>query len=288
MKITPRTRLLLGVLALQAALLATLESGKLLRRAHEADLTSGRQASATRAQKPPATLSAAPVRRDTFTVLKKLSFESQESLKIWEEKIFKNKTLYNVMQHAGQNFLKSSSEDAASGLYTRINVKVTPDLFLSWRWRAVDFPEKKQPGQLSNRRQDDFAARIYVIFPGPSFFKTNVIEYIWDESIAAGTAASSPFSGRVKLFVLRTGKPSAAEDGWHLEERNIYKDYVDLFGQAPKRPIGALAIMSDSDNTGTRSGSDFADIILKTRPPVAGERGTPPEDTQKNKKKDFS
>jgi hypothetical protein len=171
-----------------------------------------------------------------------------------------------VLTENEQGFLKSTSEDASSGLYVKINYEVTPDLYLSWRWRAITFPQKKNPEKLSNRGEDDFAARIYVIFPGSTFFNSNVIEYIWDERLPVGMAASSPFSDRVKLFVIRSGAPpEGAGPEWQVEERNIYQDYVQLYGKPPNRPIGAVALMSDSDNTSTRSESDFGDIVFKLK-----------------------
>ncbi len=117
--------------------------------------------------------------------------------------------------------------------------------------------------KLANRSEDDFAARVYVIFPGSTFFNTDVIEYIWDESIAEGTVGSSPYSDRVKLFVIRSGRPTEENGGWQIEKRSPYEDYVKLFGKKPKRAIGAVALMSDSDNTGTQSEANFGAIVFK-------------------------
>ena len=49
---------------------------------------------------------------------------------------------------------------------------------------------------------------------------------LWDEHIEAGTSASSPFSGLVKLFVIRSGPSPGENGGWMAEERNIYQDYI--------------------------------------------------------------
>ncbi len=202
----------------------------------------------------------------SFKLLGKFSFENPAALKNWEEKVFKGKTAYQVLSENDQGFLKSSSHNASSGLFVKINYAVTPALHLSWRWRAITFPQKKDPEKLANRGEDDFAARIYVIFPGSTFFNSNVIEYIWDERLPVGSVASSPFSDRVKLFVIRSGKPpEGEEEQWRVEERNVYQDYLKLFGKEPKRPLGAVALMSDSDNTGTHSESDFGDIVFKLK-----------------------
>ena len=202
-------------------------------------------------------------------ILQKFSFENQASLKSWEEKIFKGRTHYQVLHENNESFLNTSSQNASSGLYTRISTEVSPDLFLSWKWRAISFPQKKEPQQLSNRKEDDFAARVYVIFPASNFFKSDVIEYVWDKNLPSGTVASSPFSERVKLFVIQSGLPSQENSGWREEERNIYEDYRRLFGKEAARAAGVIALMSDSDNTGTESEADFGTILLKTRYKIA-------------------
>lgn len=202
---------------------------------------------------------------DHFKILVQCPFEDLSSLKKWEEKIFKGGTEYKVFQEKGSGFLKSKSVDSCSGLYIRAVTPVTPDLYVSWKWRVMVFPKKKTPDNLSNKSEDDFAARIYVIFPGANFFKSDVIEYIWDERVPIGTTASSPYSERVKLFVLKSGPFSAAPSGWIQEERNVYEDYQKLYGRAPEKPVGAIALMSDSDNTGTSAEADFADLCLKIK-----------------------
>lgn len=208
-------------------------------------------------------ISAAPSSKHFFTTIKDCSFKTENSLKGWEEKVFKDKSEYRIVQESGELFLRSKSQNAASGLFKKVDLKLTPGLTLSWRWRVTEFPVKARPAELSDRSQDDFAARVYVVFPGSSFFNTHVIEYLWDQGIKPGTFRSSPYSGKVKLFVIQSGKQAAPKSGWISEERNLYNDYFRLFGQKPDKPIGAIALMTDSDNTHTSSGADIADFIFK-------------------------
>jgi hypothetical protein len=255
-----RVRFLLLVLLMEAALVWTIRvtapagvaGGALSRKRVEAP------------QAPP------PPPKPRYETLKRLSFEGADPLRGWEEKVFKGKSAYKVLVESGRRFLSSVSENASSGLFMKMDVKMQPGLCLAWNWRVTEFPVKKDPERLSARSQDDFAARVYVVFPGSNFFNTNVIEYIWDESLPPGTVASSPFSSRVKLFVIRSGRPSTA-DGWHAEQRNVYEDYLKLFGKKPDRRIGALALMSDSDNTGTRTKADFGDLELRVFPAPGGD-----------------
>ena len=48
-------------------------------------------------------------------VLKRFTFDSADSLKNWEEKIFRKKTIYTVMKETGRGFLNSASAGSSSG-----------------------------------------------------------------------------------------------------------------------------------------------------------------------------
>ena len=200
-----------------------------------------------------------------FDLLEKFVFQTPDSLKTWEEKIFKGKTAYAVVPEGEEGFLLAASKASSSGLYKKVEYFITPELYLSWDWKVSEFPKKPDPKKLASRAQDDFAARIYLVFPGITFFGSNVIEYIWDENLPAGTASSSPFSDRVKLFVIRSGKPGQENGGWVHEERNIYQDYTALFESKPDRALEAIALMSDSDNTRSSSQASFRTIELKSK-----------------------
>ena len=207
-----------------------------------------------------------------FDLVEKLECRTTDSLRAWEEKIFKGRTNYVVIPEGEGGILSATSQASSSGLYKKVKVFITPEMVLSWDWKASKFPKKPDPKKLADRAQDDFAARIYLVFPGVTFFGSNVIEYIWDESLPPGTVSSSPFSDRVKLFVIRSCKPSGENStcppdrqGWAHEERNIYEDYTALFESKPDRALEAIALMSDSDNTHTSSQAFFKTIELKSK-----------------------
>jgi hypothetical protein len=49
---------------------------------------------------------------------------------------------------------------------------------------------------------------------------------------------------------------------WVTEERNVYEDYRRLFGEEPPM-IGAVALMTDTDNTGGEATAYYGDITLE-------------------------
>jgi len=64
------------------------------------------------------------------------------------------------------------------------------------------------------------------------------------------------------MIVVESGV--AHSNTWLTEERNIYQDYLDIFGEEPPM-ISAVAIMTDSDNTGESAVSYYGDIIFKSK-----------------------
>ena len=73
------------------------------------------------------------------------------------------------------------------------------------------------------------------------------IEYIWDENLPEGKIMSSPYSGNIKLIVAESGRQN--QDNWVFEQRNILKDYQKAFGRSRAPVVGAIALMTDADNT---------------------------------------
>lgn len=199
-----------------------------------------------------------------LVTVERFRFEDEAELARWEKKVFKGKTDFEIMRDAAAPYLSSKSANACCGLFRKTKHEATPEMHLSWKWRVREFPKKKDPSRLSNRAEDDFAARIYVIFEAANLFRSDVIEYVWDESLPPGTVADSPYSDRIKLFVIRSGA-SAEPEAWQRETRNPYEDYKMLFGKPPKNSIGIIAVMSDSDNTGTSAAADFEEIVLGTK-----------------------
>jgi hypothetical protein len=64
------------------------------------------------------------------------------------------------------------------------------------------------------------------------------------------------------MVAVESGDGKAGQ--WVTEERNIFEDYKRFFGEDPPQ-LGAVALMSDTDNTGDEAVAYFGDISLRTR-----------------------
>ena len=200
----------------------------------------------------------------------------------WEPLTFKKiprHTQYSLVKDRNTVVVKAVSESSASGLIYR--VKIDPSVYpvISWRWKVTNTFRK---GDVSKKRGDDYPARVYIAFEFDpkklGFFEkaqykaarllygeyppTGALTYIWSSNAPRGTIVSNPYTKRVKMIAVQSGKTRL--NAWVQEERNVLEDYKTAFSQDPPM-IAAVMIMTDSDNTGESAISFFGDIIFKQK-----------------------
>ena len=178
----------------------------------------------------------------------------------WTPETFRGKrqTAYTLVQDEGRTVLRAESRQAASGLMHRI--EVDPRLYpvLRWSWK-IDHTLKKENAR--TRDGDDFAARVYVIFPGTFFWQTRAINYVWSGKLPVGTAIPNAYTKNAMIVAVESGEERVRQ--WVSEERNIAEDFRRLFGEEPPR-LGGVAVMTDTDNTGEEAVAWYGDLELDT------------------------
>ncbi len=191
-------------------------------------------------------------------VLKQFTFNENNALDKWSRMVLRGTVNYELIKQGNLGYVQAFSDKACSAIYYKMPYKLKDYPLLGWKWKVVTFPD------LSNARtpkeKDDYAARVYVIFPNLSFTFSKFIEYVWAEDIPVGTIFDSPYGSNVKMIVVRSGRSATGE--WTSENRNVYEDYVKAFGGEPKKNAAAIAIMCDADSTKTMAESLFDDITV--------------------------
>jgi hypothetical protein len=186
----------------------------------------------------------------------KLGEFSRNRLDGWEHKSFKAETRYRLQTVDGVAVLQADSHGAASGLFKeqRINLEQTP--FLNWSWRIA---ERLTGLNEQSKAGDDYAARIYVIVKGGlAFWKSKAINYVWASNTVKDTVWPNAFAGDHAMMMALRG-PEAALNIWHSEKRNVRADLQKLFGE-DLRIIDAVALMTDTDNSGGHALAYYGDI----------------------------
>lgn len=193
-----------------------------------------------------------------LTSVKSFSFSGKDSLKEWSEKVLHGKVNYAVEFAEGESYVCALSDSACSAMYYQIKLDANRRPHLSWKWRVRTFPDKACPDNLRSKADDDYAARFYVIFPAMFFPNSKALEYVWANSAAPGTIISSPYSDSIKIVILQSGE----KNEWVSEDRDVYKDYLDAFGEKPNLTIGAISFMCDSDSTKSKAEALFDDVNI--------------------------
>ncbi len=182
----------------------------------------------------------------------------------WGNMDFNGKTVYTITQHDGRTALQAYSNHAASGLLKKVSFKPADYPIVRWSWN-VERPLPRE--DVTRKSGDDFAARVYVIFPR-GFFKwqNRALNYVWASRMPKGSFASSPYTSNSAVIAVESGNGKAGT--WVTEERNIYEDYRKAFGSDPP-PVGAVAVMTDTDNTGDEVTAWYGDITFVRSPQAA-------------------
>ena len=154
-------------------------------------------------------------------------------------------TGYRAAQVDGRTVLEAHSRNSVSGMVSRAAFEPAACPRLRWTWRV----ESVLPGaDLADRAGDDAPLRVMVLFyadPG-DMEPQGVLGYAWGNREAVGAVLPSPYQGRARFKVLRTG---AGECGRWLEEAaDLSTDYRAAFGEAMPA-YARLAVMNDSDDT---------------------------------------
>lgn len=196
----------------------------------------------------------------SIVYLRKFDFDDNRALDKWGKMILNGQVKYLLLKSGDNGYVEAASDKACSALYYRIGYKLKDYPLLTWKWKVVKFPDKSRAA--TEKEKDDYAGRVYVIFPFLNFSSSKFIEYVWDETMPDGTIRMSPKADNIRVIVTHTGKGDAEQ--WIEESRNVYEDYAKAFGKPPNRGVGAIAIMCDADDTKTAAEGIFDDIAIVT------------------------
>ncbi|MDF9787323.1 hypothetical protein M2128_000728 [Polynucleobacter sphagniphilus] len=194
---------------------------------------------------------------------------------------YKNNTVYRLENIQGKTVLSAKANTSASGLAVNLQPRPAKNLWLSWKWMAFSaIPQADNAEQA----QDDSPLRILVAFEGDkskltlkeklNFEMANLISgeempyatlmYIWSGKTPVNTVLDNAHTSRVKMIVVDSGWDDLNE--WRAHDRDLVADYQMAFGEVPGKIIG-VAILTDTDNTKTKTSAFYGDIELIKKSP---------------------
>jgi len=191
----------------------------------------------------------------------KVGFGRLSNLEDWTIHHFNGKAHAEIKEdEIGEWLIEIRSRGDATLFLKEARVAMGNRPHVSWEWKVGQFPSGKQNKEFAVKTESDFGARLYVVFSGLTPFTSETIQYIWDNHFPEGTYRSIPLFSHLKMMVIR--RTDAPERQWRREIRDVYGDYEMLFGKPPTKPIRAIGMMVDSDNTGTEAQAQFRNIWI--------------------------
>lgn len=176
---------------------------------------------------------------------------------LWSVKSFVGQTDYQVVADGSTQVLQAQSNGTASALIYQTEFLLADYPVVSWRWKIADVVEK---GDAASKQTDDYAARVYIIFPHWFYPKTRSLNYIWANRLEKEKIVPNPFTSNAMMIAVDSGPQNAGE--WQTVRRNIAADFRRAFGENPPKKM-LIAIMTDTDNTGSRASAWYDDIRLE-------------------------
>ena len=182
----------------------------------------------------------------------------------WNPREFEGRTRYEIRDDpdGGGRVLAARSRGAASALYHEREIDLAATPVLSWRWRVespLPIPDERRKGG------DDFAARVYVVSEGFGLLGLPLgITYVWANA-PVGASWPNPFTARAVMVVVDSGPGG----GWRRHERDVREDFRRYHGKEVKI-LDGIAIMTDTDNSGTEGRAWYGDISFRARTKAGG------------------
>ena len=214
-----------------------------------------------------------------------LSFNAKDKMG-WEAVVFPGKvrTAFRSQPRDGRDSVQAESKSSASMLRQRLRIAPEQLGRLSFDWQVENLLDG---ADMTAQGRDDSPARLVLAFGGDrqKFSPRNAmlnelaraltgedmpyatLMYVWSNEQPVGTVIVHPRTDRVRKIVVESGPMRLKQ--WLHYERDVRADFEKAFGEAPGE-LQALGIMTDSDNTQSRTKAWYGEIKLET-----GENHTP-------------
>ena len=179
----------------------------------------------------------------------------------WDVKEFAGKPDVELVRVDGRLALRLRSDASSFAVHRDVVVDPGVQPRLAWSWKVTRLP---LDGDARDPARNDQAVGLYVVFPRwPAPISTSeVLGYVWDSRAPVGTVVRLAKAPNVRLLVVESG--SAGLGAWHAYERDLVRDYAQVFGTPPGR-VGKLALMSDADDTRGIGEALVTDLLFSRR-----------------------
>ena len=199
-------------------------------------------------------------------------FEAGLSVR-WEEQGFPSIARTNVFSLAsepdGNHYLKAESDRSSSAKGVHLTFDPRRCSHVSWRWKISN---TVAAGDLTRKEGDDAAAKLYVVFTGPSFWNPldkRILVYLWDHRAPVGAIYPNAWlPTKERMVIVESGTAKVGQ--WVNEQVHLANDFMQAFPGEEPGEVEAVAFLADTDNTRSRVTAGFDDLTIRCTEPEIG------------------
>jgi Protein of unknown function (DUF3047) len=171
----------------------------------------------------------------------------------WQVRKDAGKEAYRVQEEGGRRFLRGHAKGHGIQAAKQFEWDLRAYPILTWSWRPRELPR----GADEQHGKNDSALAVYMLVDYSRVRGPRAVKYIWSEKVPVGTRLSSN-NGLTQVRVLRSGADGMGQ--WVEVRVNVRDDYLQYFaGKEVPKPAG-IAVLTDSDDTGSSAQGDYADF----------------------------
>ena len=180
----------------------------------------------------------------------------------------------------GRRAMAARSEGSASMMRRRVEVAPHQLGHRTVSWRVTELMAEAQVGAADTEAA---SARLLLAFDGDASTLTPrtrmmfelaqaltgeappyaTLMYVWDATAPVGTVIVNPRTDRIRKIVVDSGP--AELNRWREHRRDVAADFRRAFGEEPGT-LQAIAVMTDSDNTRSRTRAWYGPVTLDNEP----------------------
>jgi hypothetical protein len=171
--------------------------------------------------------------------------------------------------------IEIKSDNSGSMLVRKAGLKTEKYKFINFDFKVLNIISA---ANLKEKKGDDAPARIYVFFEyeqnkagflekmyrkySKNEYDGKAIVYVWGSNTKNEEVIENPYSDMFIQIIVESG---AGNQGKYISfKRNVFEDFKKYFKQEPPEKISSIAIMTDTDNTGSKATGYFKNIYLST------------------------
>lgn len=208
--------------------------------------------------------------------------ESREALPTsapWQHQTFpgKRRNHYQYVWREGRPAMAVSSEQSISALRKVVDQPAAGLGQIRFSWKVANLLAE---ADLQQGAKEDSPVRLVLVFDGDRSRMSAkdamlselaraltgedlpyaTLMYVWSNQLPVGTVVHNRRTDRIRKLVIESGP--AGTNRWLDYERDIRADYERVFGEPPGT-LQAVALMSDTDNTGSSVKAWYGPVQFK-------------------------